>query len=412
MENQGTRPKKTFLEKVKAAGPAAVITSAFIGPGTITTATNAGVNFGYALLWAVVFSGIASVIIMNMASRLSIIGDKNILDASTALLPHSNAWKYTVIILIGLVSLLTGFGFEAGNLIGATTGFEDIFGLSQWFSALLMGLVVLAAILFSTPKVIELLMKGFVAAMGIIFVVTAIIVQPNIGEILLGLVPSVPEEGIVTTIALIGTTIIAINLIYHSMASADKWTDEEDLVDSYFDTKMNVGLGVIMTLGIIITTSAVLFGTGTEVDSPIVFAAALEPTLGVGARMFAAIGLVLAGISSSIATPFMVGFIWGKLFKWDLVKDKRPKIVASVIVVFGTVLAMFGTQPVPIILFAQATSGVFLPFVAVLFVMATNSKILGEHRNTLTQNILGGIMVIVMFTLGFRTIWNVLTSLF
>ncbi|NMB21669.1 MAG: divalent metal cation transporter, partial [Firmicutes bacterium] len=51
--------KKSFVEKLKAAGPAAVITSAFIGPGTITTSTNAGVNFGYALLWAVVFSGIS-----------------------------------------------------------------------------------------------------------------------------------------------------------------------------------------------------------------------------------------------------------------------------------------------------------------------------------------------------------------
>ena len=40
-------------------GPAAIITSAFIGPGTITTSTLAGVNFGYALLWCVLFSGIS-----------------------------------------------------------------------------------------------------------------------------------------------------------------------------------------------------------------------------------------------------------------------------------------------------------------------------------------------------------------
>jgi Mn2+/Fe2+ NRAMP family transporter len=85
------RKKKTFFEKVKAAGPAAVITSAFIGPGTITTATNAGVNFGYALLWAVVFSGLASIIIMNMASRLAIIGDRNVLDASIEMAPNSKA---------------------------------------------------------------------------------------------------------------------------------------------------------------------------------------------------------------------------------------------------------------------------------------------------------------------------------
>lgn len=404
--------KKTFIEKVKAAGPAAVITSAFIGPGTITTATNAGVNFGYALLWAVVFSGIASIIIMNMASRLAIVGKSNIIDASVSLLPNSNAWKFFVLGLIALVVVLTGFGFEAGNLIGATTGFADITGLSREISALAMGLVALAAILFSTPKIIELIMKTFVALMGIIFVATAIIVGPNWADVLGGLVPSIPDGATVTTIALIGTTIIAINLVFHSVASAEKWTDDKDLSDSYFDTKMNVSLGVLMTLGLIITTSAILFGTGTVVDSPIVFAAALEPTLGTGARVFAATGLVLAGLSSAIATPYMVGHIWSKVFKWNKPNDIRPKAVAAVITVFGMLLAMFGTTPVPIILFAQATSGVFLPFIAVLFVVATNSKKLGKFKNTVLQNSLGAVMVAVMFLLGFRTLWNVLSRFF
>lgn len=404
--------KKSFIERVKAAGPAAVITSAFIGPGTITTATNAGVNFGYALIWAVVFSGIASVIIMNMASRLAVVGRKNIIDASVEMLPNSQVWKYFALGLIALVVILTGFGFEAGNLIGATTGFANITGLPQWLSAVLMGLVALAATTFSTPKVIELIMKVFVALMGLIFVITAIIVGPNWGDVLVGVIPSIPDGSLITTIALVGTTIIAINLVFHSVASAEKYTTEESLDDAYFDTSLNISLGVVMTIGLLITTSATLFGTGTVVNSPIVFAQALESTLGAGARIFAATGLVLAGLSSAIATPYMVGQIWKRVFKWNDANDTRAKIVAGIIVIFGLVLAALGTTPVPIILFAQATSGVFLPFIAVLFVLATNSEKLGKFKNTLRQNIFGFIMVAVMFTLGIRTIINVLTRLF
>jgi len=404
--------KKSFIQKIKAAGPAAVITSAFIGPGTITTATNAGVNFGYALLWAVVFSGVASIVIMNMASRLAIVGKSNIIDASVSLLSNSNVWRLFVLGLIALVVILTGFGFEAGNLIGATTGFANITGLSREIAALVMGLVSLGAIVYSTPRIIELIMKAFVALMGVIFIITAIIVKPDIGAVFLGLIPSIPDGAIITTIALVGTTIIAINLVFHSVASAEKWTEEKDLGDSYFDTKLNVSLGVIMTLGLIITTSATLFGTGTIVNSPIVFAEALKATLGSGAYLFAATGLMLAGLSSAIATPYMVGHIWGKIFKWNKPKEFRPKLVASVIVLFGTLLAMFGTTPVPIILFAQATSGVFLPFVAVLFVVATNSEKLGKYKNTLLQNVLGFAMVVVMFILGGRTLWNVLSRFF
>lgn len=52
---QKKKHKKSLAEKLKGMGPAAIVTSAFVGPGTITTTTLAGVNFKYALLWAILF---------------------------------------------------------------------------------------------------------------------------------------------------------------------------------------------------------------------------------------------------------------------------------------------------------------------------------------------------------------------
>lgn len=401
------KQKKTFFEKIKAAGPAAVITSAFIGPGTITTATNAGVEFGYALLWAVIFSGISLIIIMNMASRLATIGNKNIIEASVELIPSSKTWKMFIIGLFALVMGLTALGFEAGNLIGATTGFRDIFGLPTWLAALVMGIVTVLAIVFSTPTIIEMIMKIFVAIMGIIFVITGIIVGPDITAVLRGIIPTVPSGSIVNTVALIGTTIIGINLVFHSVSSADKWTNEEDLEDSYFDTKFNVSMGVVMTVALIITTASVLYQSGTVVDSPLVFSKSLEPVLGSWARIFGSLGLVFAGLSSSIATPYMTGVIFSKLFNWGEKNDVGIKIVATIAVIIGTLFAMFGTRPTQIILFAQATSGFFLPFISILFVLVANSKYLGKYKNTTFQNILGMISVLVTFGLGMWTLYNV-----
>ncbi|WP_130807585.1 NRAMP family divalent metal transporter [Senegalia massiliensis] len=402
------KKKKTLIQKIKAAGPAAVITSAFVGPGTITTATNAGVEFGYALLWAVVFSGVSLFIIMNMASRLATIANKNIIEASLELLPASKMWKILVIGLFAIVMGLTALGFEAGNLIGATSGFSDIFKLPTWLSALIMGLLCIIAIIFTTPKIIETIMKFFVAAMGIIFIITAIIVRPNIQDILKGFIPTVPSGGIVNTIALIGTTIIAVNLVFHSVASSDKWTNEEDLKDSYFDTKLNVSLGVLMTLSLIIVTSSLLYQSGIIVDTPLVFSKSLEPILGNWARIFGSFGLVFAGLSSSIATPYMTGIIYGKLFKWNKENDFRIKIVSVIAVVIGTLFAMFGARPTQIIIFAQATSGFFLPFIAILFVITSNNKTLGKYKNNIFQNVMGMISVVVTFGLGMWTLYNLL----
>lgn len=403
------KEKKTLIQKIKSAGPAAIITSAFVGPGTITTATNTGVEFGYALLWAVVFSGISLFIIMNMASRLATIVNKNIIEASLELLPKSQVWKIFVIGLFAVVMGLTALGFEAGNLIGATAGFSDIFKSPTWLSALIMGLLCIAAIMFTTPRIIETIMKFFVATMGIIFIITAIIVRPNIQNILKGFVPTVPSGGIVNTIALIGTTIIAINLVFHSVASSDKWTNEEDLKESYFDTKLNVSLGVLMTLSLIIVTSSLLYQSGTIVDTPLLFSKSLEPILGNWARIFGSFGLVFAGLSSSIATPYMTGIIYGKLFKWNKENDVRSKIVAVIAVIIGTLFAMFGARPTQIIIFAQATSGFFLPFISILFIIAANSKALGKYKNNALQNILGMISVVVTFGLGMWTLYNLFT---
>ena len=228
-----------------------------------------------------------------------------------------------------------------------------------------MGIIVSAALIFSTPQIVETIMQVFVAIMGIIFVVTAIIVGPDFLALLKGFIPSIPAGATVNTIALIGTTFIGINLVYHSVASADKWTDEENLKDSYFDTMMNVALGVLMTLALIITTATVLYGTGTTVESPIVYVDALEPVLGSWARIFGALGLFFAGLSSSIATAYMAGLIFGKMFDWEE-DDARSKAISVGAIAIGTLFAMFGARPTQIILFAQATSGFFLPFISIL----------------------------------------------
>lgn len=399
--------KKTFIEKVKAAGPAAVITSAFIGPGTITSTTYSGVNFGYALLWTILFSGASLIIIMNMASRVAIIGRKNIIDASIDLLPGKQAWRAFIMGLIALVIGLTAFGFEAGNLIGATSGFADIFGMPKWMAAVAMGFLSFLAIVFSTPAFIETIMKIFVVVMGLIFGITGIIVGPNLTELLKGFIPSVPSGALVNAVALIGTTIIGINLVFHSVSSADKWDKVEDLEDSYFDTNFNVIAGLIMTMALIITTSAVLYQSGTIVDSPIVFSKSLEPVLGSWARIFGDLGLVFAGLSSSIATPYMAGVIFGKIFKWEDENEFRIKLAATVVVIVGTLFAAFGARPTQIVLFAQATSGVFLPSITILFVLAANSKGLGKYKNNSFQNLLGLISVAVTFGLGMWTLYNI-----
>lgn len=402
---KAVRKKKTIADRFKSLGPAAIVTSAFVGPGTITTTTLAGVNYQYALLWAILFSGISLLILMEMSGRIGIISNHDIAEAAISSFKNS---KLAAIIIKGLMVITlfaTAFGFEAGNLIGGSLGLADALNLSQWLAALILGGAAFYAVAVGTAKTLEKLMSFFVGLMGIVFILTMILVQPNYADVLAGFVPtSIPEGSAVTVIAMIGTTLIGINLLMQNVTNAEKWQGPEHLGDAKFDIGFNVGIGTLITLAIVITSGTVLFGTGTVVTSPIVFSAMLEPTLGVYARIIGNVGIAAAGLSSAIATPLILKVVLARLFKWGP-NDMKARVAGGSAVIFGTIFAAFGTSPTQIIVFASAFSGLFLPIVAILIMIAANNKqLLGKYKNTLTQNILGGVATLITLALGINSL--------
>ncbi|SEK52386.1 NRAMP (natural resistance-associated macrophage protein) metal ion transporters [Carnobacterium iners] len=407
--------KQTFSSKLKSMGPAAIIASAFIGPGTITTTTIAGANYGYQLLWAVLFSIIALMVLMEMSSRIGIISRKDAISAAEEMLPENKVWGIFIKTLALVAVLVTCFGFQSGNEIGASLGLGDALGLSNTISALIVGAIVMATALMGTTKILEKIMLLFVSVMGIIFVITMILVKPDISAMLKGLfVPTMPNGGIVTTMALIGTSLIAINLVLHSVTSKDKWKTPEGLVEARFDIKVNILIGGLITISMLTTSAALLYETGTEVTSPLVFSTQLEPILGNGARIIGDLGIFAAGLSSAIAIPFILKTILASIFNWEKgINDNKAKLMAAIVVIFGTAFAVADVKPTQIIIFAQATSGFFLPFFAALLLVVSNSKtIMGKYTNTLLQNILGLIAVVVTLIIGMIGLYGTVSNLF
>ena len=394
-----------FNKRLKQWGPAAIITSAFVGPGTITTATQAGIHYGFALLWAVLFSGIASLVIMNMSARLAIVRQQNLITALKAMQHTHPKLITTALLLIGLVALSTGLGFEAGNLLGGAIGLSALTPWSVPISVLALGAISVLAMQVSTPKIIEWLMKTFVFFMGLIFMLTALWLRPAWSDLYQGFIPRIPEGGLLLTLALIGTTIIALNLVFHSLAAQEKWIDSKALKIAYQDTFFHVGIGILITMSIVITTAMVSFDA-VDITSPLAYTQALASTLGGAAQIVGALGLVFAGLSSALATPYMVGVILTKLS--PKLAQFKTKHLATVVVVVGTIFAFFGSTPVPFIITAQALSGVMLPLIALMFLIMTSQTSMGAFKNRWWQTLIGIFIVLVMSVLGLRLLYQVL----
>ena len=109
--------------RLSSIGPAALVTAAFIGPGTITTCTLAGASYGYALLWALLFSVIATIVLQEMAARLGIVARKGLGEALNAHF-HSGVGRVIAVLLILSAISIGNAAYETGNILGGALGLE------------------------------------------------------------------------------------------------------------------------------------------------------------------------------------------------------------------------------------------------------------------------------------------------
>ncbi|MFK7954361.1 MAG: divalent metal cation transporter, partial [Ekhidna sp.] len=126
-----------FLKKY--FGPSTLVTAAFIGPGTLTVCTISGANFGYTLLWVLLFATISTIILQEMAARLGLITQRGLGEAIRSQIQHPIV-KWLSIALVFTAIIIGNAAYEAGNISGAVLGISSVAGeSSDW--ALIIGAI-------------------------------------------------------------------------------------------------------------------------------------------------------------------------------------------------------------------------------------------------------------------------------
>ena len=385
-------------------GPGMLVAAAFIGPGTVTTASIAGANFGFVLMWALLLSIIVTFVLQEMSSRLGIVSG---LGLSEALRSSINNHFLKAFLMILIVSAL-GIGnaaFEVGNITGAAIGLSQISSLSISSSVLIVGILVLILLGTRIFKVLEQILTVLVVIMSLLFLLTMITIEIDYSKLLRGLfTPTVAASSLLTIMALIGTTVVPYNLFLHADASKRKWKDQEvtqALNNSRADTAISIGLGGLITLAIMSTSAVAFFGSSMEISSENL-ARQLEPILGSYSSYIFNFGLFVAGITSAVTAPLAASIAVTEALGWKNDPSSfRFKLVWIIILLIGLLFAYFGTKPLQAILFAQATNALLLPFLALfLFYVVNNSRLMGSHKNTITINMIALIIIMAVVLLS------------
>lgn len=370
-----------------------VISAAFIGPGTVTTAVAAGSQYGLDLLWTVTFSTLGCIALQELSARITI--------ASGLTFGESLTRKFgvrqgrTLQWIVGGSVVLGCAAYEAGNILGAVAGLNLITGLSALALTIVVTAVAGVVLWTGGKKWISQIMMGLVVVMGIAF--TALALSQDFSWLQLlrsSAIPVIPAGSELLILGLVGTTIVPYNIFIGSGISKGSTVP-----------LMRTGLAISVGIGGMITAAILIAGVGIR-DFSSFPQLAREMAAGVGSwgGHALALGLFAAGFSSAITSPWASSLIATTVFGFT--KRKHIAAVWILVLLTGFTFGASGVRPIPVILAVQAINGLILPLVTLYLIVIVNDRniVPVRHAHAWWYNIVLLVILGIVLVIGFNNI--------
>jgi Mn2+/Fe2+ NRAMP family transporter len=402
---------------LRSIGPALIVASVVLGPGSILAASRVGADFGYALAWVVVFAALLMLVMTALAAR---VGTEH--DATPCELVARRAGRPAAL-LVGLVLFGVVACFQFSNNIGVLAALEPLSGGRRGVEVgvlVLLNLAAGAALVGRTGlyRPLEVLMKALVGLMALGFLGNLLLARPSPAGVLAGLVPALPEgvdarllprragaqvvDPLLPVVALVGTTFSVAAAFYQAYLVRAKGWGRADLRRGLVDASVGIGVLGLLTLTILVTAAAVLHGvvSGAELESAADVSRQLEPLFGTRARLLFGLGLFAGAFSSFLVNALVGGTVLADaLGRGGDVDGPWTRALTGVALAAGLVVALAmrgrGWSPVHLVTFAQALTVLGNPVLAgVLLWLAWSSA-----RRTPLWMLMGATLGLVVVTL-------------
>ncbi|MCY4046380.1 MAG: Nramp family divalent metal transporter, partial [Cellvibrionales bacterium] len=316
--------KKMIKQPFESLGPGILVTAAFIGPGTIVSGSLAGAHFGYSLLWALLFSAFATIVLQEMTACLALVSGQGLGENIADHFSHPFFRLVTITLVVSAIAI-GNCAYQSSNIAGAAMGLTNLFqgaGLHPALWPALIALLAFALLWTGSYKLIEKALIALVGLMSVAFLMTFIMTQPDYSQVLSGLLkPSLPTGATLTVVALIGTTIVPYNLFLHASTVNEKWQSTDNLSKAKKDLYFSIPLGGVISIAIVSAAASAFFGKQADLQSAADLAPALQPLFGDLAQIMIAIGLIAAGLSSAITAPLATAYALSGLLKKPVKMD-------------------------------------------------------------------------------------------
>jgi len=422
----------------RSIGPALITACVVFGPGSLLISSNVGANHGYELLWLLILTGVLMGTYMTMAARIGVVGGAT----PCTLVAGRLGRPIAAVIGINLCLICTAFQFSNNLAVAAAA---DALGVARLFGnpdemtertrslinsgVLLVFNAAIIALVFTLKQVyrtLERIMKVMVAVVLICFLVNLFIVRPDVLAILKGLIPRLPE-GLLTgdktgssypmvlVASLLGTTFSVAAALYQGNLVREKGWTIKDYDRGIGDAIAGVAVLTGVSAIIMMTSATVLRGQPANDIS--VLATQLRPLLGTTTHVLFCVGLLAVAMNPFVINAMIGGSILADgLGKPAGLSDRWSRLFTTVVLLVGMAIAMIvlhtPIKKVDAIIFGQALTVIGNPLMAVTILWLANRKdVMGDRRNKLVLNIVGGLGLLVVVFIAIRVLFLILLKL-
>lgn len=384
-----------------------------MGPGIITanidndasgiaTYSVAGASYGYALLWLLIPTTIALVVVQEMVARMGVVTGKGLAD----LIREHYGVKATFYLMLGL--FVANFGTTVAEFAGWAASWE-IFGVSKYIAVPIGALSIWILVTQGSYRMVEkFLLVACLVYVGYVF--SAFMAKPEWNEVLYRtVVPDIhwePQYALLA-MAIVGTTITPWMQFYLQSSIAEKGIKKEQYGASRLDVISGCFITDVVAFFIIVTCAATLFKAGAGIETASDAALALKPFAGQYASMIFAFSLANASLLGAIIVPLATAYYICEAMGWERGVNKTFKEaphfmwIYTAMIVMGSIIILLPKAPlIPIMIAASVINGVLMPFVLVYAISLVNDKrIMGKYVNSRGYNFIAWSTVVVLIAL-------------
>lgn len=418
-ESVSTQNKTSVFRKILAFfGPAYLISVGYMDPGNWATDIAGGSQFGYTLLWVLLMSNIMALLLQSLSARLGIVTQRDLAQASRE--TYSPFINYILYFLAEIAIAACDLAEVLGMAIGINLLFD--IPLIEGVLITVLDTFLLLFLINKGIRKMEAFIIALVAIIGFSFVFEMIFAEPELDKVVLGLIPSIPNEAaLYIAIGIIGATVMPHNLYLHSSLVQTRKFDrskegiKQALKYNLIDSTIALNLAFFVNAAILILAAATFYRNGmfnvAEIQDAHQF---LEPLLGTQwAPILFAVALIAAGQSSTITGTLagqiiMEGYLNLRIQPW--VRRIITRLIAIVPAV--VVILIYGEQVTgKLLILSQVILSLQLGFaiIPLIHFVSDKTKMKGFHIGRATQ-IASWIIASIIVSLNAKLVYDEITG--